>query len=80
LFQQKYARDLKDKRKILGEEMLHNKSQCENTIIVDGCTVTLRFSQIANKSALTQIKQILFCEGSLCKEKPEICNNSENMV
>lgn len=60
--------------------MLHNKSQCENTILIDGCTVTLRFSQVADKSALTQIKQILFCEGSLCKEKPKICNISDNMV
>lgn len=60
--------------------MLHNKSQYENTIIVDGCAVTLRFSQVADKSTLTQIKQILFCEGSLCKEKPEICNISDNTV
>lgn len=60
--------------------MLHNKSQNESTILIDGCTVTLRFSQVADKSALTQIKQILFCEGSLCKAQQEICNNSPNMV
>lgn len=60
--------------------MLHNNPQYENTILIDGCTVTLRFSQVADKSVLTQIKQILLCEGSFCKIKQEICNNSDNMV
>ncbi len=60
--------------------MLHNNPQCENTILIDGCAVTLRFSQVADKSVLTKIKQILLCEGSFCKTKQEICNNSDNMV
>lgn len=49
--------------------MLHNNPQCENTILIDGCAVTLRFSLVANKLVLTQIKQILLCEGIFCKTK-----------
>ena len=50
------------------------------TIYINGCTVKIEFAENPQTTVLSSIESILLNQLPTSKKRPEICENSGNMV